>query len=127
MKILKTLKDGEKIISDEAYDSKENVLTTLKTSDLRVPYNHIYFAEYGKLFQYFDDLTDVKDDEIFCFTQNRRHFKNYDLSKIVSSNDICLCKRYDLKTKTIKNQFDHNHKIYIGLFDKIFNDLRKRL
>ena len=53
-----------------------NKLIQIHTSDCISPFNHIFFAEIGKLLHFWK--TNKENFNDICFIQNRRFFKDFD-------------------------------------------------
>jgi hypothetical protein len=119
MKIILPLADNENVRINSKYE-----IIKIRTSDCKEPFNHIYFAEVGKLLYFSENyLNNFEDDEVFAFIQNRRFFKDLDDIESIKKDEVILSKE-ELIWFDIRTQFKYCHPKYSEIFNGICDDLK---
>lgn len=124
------MKKDTYIILPLADNEKRRVETTLtlfetSTSELKFPYNHVFFSEIGKLFHHLELVKFKFRTKPMCMRryfgiiQNRRYFKNMEDLRIYSNNEVILANEEWLGGKTIKTQFKCCHPNYCSIYEDI--------
>lgn len=98
----------------------------LKTSECDYPFNHIFFAEIGKMLHFWK--INIENFDSICFIQNRRYFKDFDKFQKIDDQIVYLAKSENIGLN-LKNQFFSCHNEVKQIFNNILNecDLNKEL
>ena len=117
MIILLPLADGEQ--QRITLNNLNNKVIQIHTSDCTYPFNHIFFAEVGKLLHFWK--TNKENFDNICFIQNRRYFKDLNNINKIEPNKVYLAKKENVGP--IKLQFQNSHPPAKNIFENILNKI----
>ena len=92
----------------------------LKTSQCLYPFNHIFFAEIGKMLHFWK--TNKENFDSICFIQNRRYFKDMNSFQKIDDKTVYLSKDMLVGPLNIRENFYSNHRQSKEIFDNILNE-----
>lgn len=122
MIVILPLSNDEKVIfknNDERIKIYE-----LRSNDCEKPFDHIFFAEIGKLIYFKRNyLKYIDKNETIAFIQNRRYFNDIENIKIENDNDVVVA-RNELFFFNIFDQFlsCYGHRNFVKMFNEIIEE-----